>query len=333
VGLDNLVSAIETNKLFFAPPIAAAPFPLKLTGDLATKFRPDLAIMKKVNSRLPEPARIDSDSANDITLLRVTPDFTEPMFEEVARQSLDFVMPGIDKFPVDRCSVFESNRTFVEAYLLGLNHEMAREMLWREFPANLTATFFRRFWDKSDTPVPSSDIQPVRQWARPSTFGHATHRVEATSDPLFFVIRGDLLRKYPNTAVYMQRAKFGIFNIVLPDEIAGAIKQPIASARVEPDIFFLGFDIPAREAKGNSTQPGWYIVLQERPGDIHFGLDQNVQVNSTSDPDWKNAGVEPGHCIDLDKPLFAGLRNAADVAMLLYQQPVMVFIHASKMLP
>jgi hypothetical protein len=206
-------------------------------------------------------------------------------------------------------------------------------MLWREFPANLTATFFRRFWDKSDTPVPSSDIQPVRQWARPSTFGHATHRVEATSDPLFFVIRGDLLRKYPNTAVYMQRAKFGIFNIVLPDEIAGAIKQPIASARVEPDIFFLGFDIPAREAKGNSTQPGWYIVLQERPGDIHFGLDQNVQVNSTSDPDWKNAGVEPGHCIDLDKPLFAGLRNAADVAMLLYQQPVMVFIHASKMLP
>jgi hypothetical protein len=329
-------SALETHKNSFAHPISILFLPMKVDQNIGDRLRPDIAIAKKVHARMPDAARTGAPTTN-FDLLKVTPDFPEPMFDAVAQQSLDFVMPGIDKFPVDRCGLFESNRTFVEAFMVGLNYEMAREMLWREYPASLTDTFFRQFWDKSDTPasnppVSTKDIKPISDWAKPSAFGHATHRTGAVVEPLFFVLRGDLLRKYPNTVVFMQRAK-RVATGRVPDETV-PIKMPIASARLEQDIFFLGFDITQAQAIGGGQDAGWYVGLQERPGDIHFGLDQETEVSSPKEAHWDNAGTQPGQCVDLEngKPLFAGLRHAADVAVLLYQKPFMVLIHATKML-
>ena len=330
-------SALDTHKSYFALPVLIPFFATRVSQNIADRLRPDIAIAKKVHARMPDTARTGA-ATTDFRLLKVTPDFPEPMFDAVAQQSLDFVMPGVDKFPMDRCGLFESNRTFVEAFMVALNYEMAREMLWREFPASLTATFFSQFWDKSDTPaspagpVSTKDIKPISDWAKPSTFGHATHRVGTVVEPLFFVLRGDLLRKYPNTVVFMQRAK-RVLNARVPDETV-PIKMPIASARLEPDIFFIGFDISPAQAIGGGQDAGWYVGLQERPGDIHFGLDQETEVTSATEPHWDNAGTQPGQCVDLGngKPLFAGLPHAAAVAVLLYQKPFMVLIHATKML-
>jgi len=337
LAVPKVQSALDTHKNSFAHPLVLTFFPLKVDQNVGDRLRPDIAIAKKVHARMPDAARTGAPTT-DFGLLKVTPDFPEPMFDAVAQQSLDFVMPGVDKFPIDRCGLFESNRTFVEAFMVGLNYEMAREMLWREYPASLTATFFSQFWDKSDTPASSSppvstkDIKPISDWAKPSTFGHATHRTGAVVEPLFFVLRGDLLRKYPNTVVFMQRAKRGLTGRV-PDETV-PIKMPVASARLEQDIFFLGFDITQAQALGGGQDAGWYVGLQERPGDIHFGLDQETEVSSPKEAHWDNAGTQPGQCVDLEngKPLFAGLRHAADVAVLLYQKPFMVLIHATKML-
>jgi len=337
LAVPKVQSALDTHKSSFALPISILFLPIKVDQSIGDRLRPDIAIAKKVHARMPDAARTGAPTTN-FGLLKVEPDFPEPMFDAVAQQSLDFVMPGVDKFPVDRCGLFESNRTFVEAFMVGLNYEMAREMLWREYPARLTATFFSQFWDKSDTPaspagpVSTKDIKPISDWAKPSTFGHATHRAGAVVEPLFFVLRGDLLRKYPNTVVFMQRAKRVLTGRV-PDETV-PIKMPVASARLQEDIFFLGFDISQAQAIGGGQDAGWYVGLQERPGDIHFGLDQETAVSSPTEAHWDNAGTQPGQCVDLEngKPLFAGLRHAADVAVLLYQKPFMVLIHATKML-
>ena len=252
------------------------------------------------------------------------------MFDALATQSLDLVMPGLDKFPLNRCGLFESNQAFIEAYMVGLNHEMSREMLWREFPADLRQTFFRQFWDKSDTPAGSAflpaavsqkDIRPISDWAKPTSFGDASHRVGQAASLLFFALRGDLLRKYPNTVVFMQPAvRDPIQKVRTPDD-SKPLKMPVASARLEQDIFFLGFDVSKADAVGNAQNAGWYVGLQERPGDIHFGLDQKPANGSATDPNWDNAGTLPGQCIDLEtpKPLFAGLQHAADVATMFYQ--------------
>ena len=31
--------------------------------------------------------------------------------------------------------------------MVGLNHEMARELLWREYPTDQRGSYFRQFWD------------------------------------------------------------------------------------------------------------------------------------------------------------------------------------------
>ena len=70
---------------------------------------PDVAIARKVRARLPA-AGLPSLATDDVGLLRVTPDFPEPMFDALAAQSLDLILPGLDKFPLNRCGVFESNK-------------------------------------------------------------------------------------------------------------------------------------------------------------------------------------------------------------------------------
>lgn len=330
-------SALQTHKDYFGHPWPKHDFAMVGTN-ITERLSPAEAIKKKVKARLPESA--NPDATDDLGLLRFTPDFPEPMFDALVQQSLDFVMPGIDKFPKDRCSIFKSNRTMIEAFMVGVNHEMAREMLWREFPANLNSTFFSQFWDKSDVPaseIPTAalstkDITPIAEWPKPSSFSDPSHRIGASVEPLFFVLRGDLLRRYPNTVVFMQPAKRPTTPTRAPD-YSKPPKLPIASARLEPDIFFLGFDIDTQAT--NWLDPGWYIGLQERPGDIHFGLDQNTEpVIADIYPDWRNTGTDPGTCVDLmnGNLLFANLKNAADVAILFYQQPFMTLVHASQML-
>ncbi|MCP5046749.1 MAG: hypothetical protein GY940_06230 [bacterium] len=68
------------------------------------------------------------------------------------------------------------------------------------------------------------------------------------------------------------------------------IKSPLYEAKVEPDIYFFGFDLTVCEAKGGTGKesepvdercakevtwddPGWFFCIKERPGEPRFGLD------------------------------------------------------------
>ena len=46
-----------------------------------------------------------------------------------ARQ--DWLLPGLEHVPPNAITGVEPDVAFIEAYLLGLNHEMGRELLWR----------------------------------------------------------------------------------------------------------------------------------------------------------------------------------------------------------
>ena len=56
------------------------------------------------------------------------------------------------------------------------------------------------------------------------------------------------------------------------------VRTPLYEAKVDPDIYFFGFDLTADEAKGGTGEqpdddPGWFFVIKERPGEPRFGLD------------------------------------------------------------
>ena len=45
----------------------------------------------------------------------------------------------------------ETNQRFIEAYMVGLNYEFARKLLWREYPTDQRGSYFRQFWSVGDT--------------------------------------------------------------------------------------------------------------------------------------------------------------------------------------
>ena len=55
-------------------------------------------------------------------------------------------------------------------------------------------------------------------------------------------------------------------------------------AKVDPDIYFFGFDLTVEDVIGGTGEninddPGWFFVIKERPGEPRFGLDSIKAAN------------------------------------------------------
>ena len=45
--------------------------------------------------------------------------------------------------PPNSVTLVQPNSRFIEAFMIGLNHEMGRELLWREYPTDRRGSYFR----------------------------------------------------------------------------------------------------------------------------------------------------------------------------------------------
>jgi hypothetical protein len=180
------------------------------------------------------------------------------------------------------------NQFFIDSFMVGANHEMNRELLWRGFPTDLRGTPFQRFWGRMSVDPGKrnevlDDMQPIHQWGKQALGKRADSNfppLPATpGDPapqrVALLVKGQLLRRYPNTAVYAWKR---ISPKPAPDQgqlqkngdgsaAAGAIKVPTFSGFIEPDITFFGFDIAQTEIKD------WCFVLEEQMSEPRFGFD------------------------------------------------------------
>ena len=312
-----------------------------------------------------------------------------PMYQPLLDLPGDNFLPNIDKIPPNTITLLETNQRFIEAYMLGLNVAMASELLWREYPTDQRGSYFRQFWDPGeglDTQGLSPealrenlrDITPIHRWSRFSDLGDHDNREASgqVEEEVVLVIRGDLLKKYPNAVIYAQRARWrrksdGQIDRTMPREFehdgAGLIKAPLYQAKAPPDITFIGFDLTAAAAQGGTGQPGdedpgWFFVIKERPGEPRFGLDIESAgaLNTWNDLAWSDvfnpaadngflrAGgapitliAPPASADEFEKiqhPEDVQIRwspdmNAAELAYILYQVPVLVAVHATEMLP
>ncbi|HEX5025998.1 MAG TPA: hypothetical protein VFV68_12040, partial [Agriterribacter sp.] len=122
------------------------------------------------------------------------------------------------------------------------------------------------------------------------------------------------------------------------------------------------FELTADQVIGNTEveddKGGWYFVIAERPGEMHFGLDQSRDSNKPfetwNDLAWtdldnandyirleKDIPADPISKCGLEwgkgeKPVTgnpaAGTGDAAQMAAILRQKPVQIFVHASLMI-
>ncbi len=313
------------------------------------------------------------------------PDIKDPMYAPLQQISSEYFLPNLRLIPNNTLSLLLTNQPFIEAYLAGLNHEFARELLWREYPTDQRGSPFRQFWDVSSfvdraqrTPQQLAeflkDVPPLHRWASDSTLGlHDQRQVDPTRKSVVLVIRGDLLKRYPNTFIYAQRPVWGsgarANRLVLSDETGELfanspgdqrLRFPLYKARIAPDLHFIGFDLTLDEVRGDprldetataraivGDNVGWFIVIQEAVGEPRFGLDVDTPTEPSAESwdnlSWANLDLSNGAVIDLDKPFLsqpAGANpanvawhsNAADLAYVLYQDPVMVAVHGRNML-
>jgi hypothetical protein len=332
------------------------------------------------------------------------------MYTDLKKISDELFLPNVNLIEHNSITLLETNQPFIESYMVGLNHEFARELLWREYPTDQMGSYFRQFWDISgvlkdpalanktedEQREPYYDITKIHQWRRSSKLGDHDNRQKPGEPPkeeVVLVIRGELLKKYPTAVVYAHKAAWSTNNnvpdvheprsLANPDEgdkdkpDREFVRTPLYSAKVDPDIYFFGFDLTVKEARGENEpatatpqNAGWFFVIKERAGEPRFGLDipatdgSNNELVTWNDLDWKDvlAGddgvIDPlsvagtvnlptapvidtsttegkGQKEQYDDDIKVKWNNnvdAADLAYILYQVPMMVCVHGSEML-
>ena len=316
-----------------------------LFDNLHDQLNPSAAMMARLQGMIPFA---NLSLANSITVNEpAAPEFPDPMYQPLADRSLDYILPGLEGIPDNRVALLYTNQRFIEAYMVGLNHEMSREYQWREFPAPLNSTSFRQFWDVRDSqaamadPEAYKDISAIASWPAFSNLG-SNKPAARPFETFVILVRSDLLHKYPNAEVFMQKGEWDgatppVLRPVASPVEGVSLRRPIFSAQLSGGYRFMGFDLPIIEAVGAFGQPGWFFVLKERAGEIHFGLDIDA---GTTDPSW--AGLDPetpaGACINAAGQVFTKLPRytagrADAIAGMLYQQPFMLFTQVSRLLP
>jgi len=271
--------------------------------------------------RMQATIRLADDTAPPaIGQIGSAPVFTQPMSEPLAGLSQDWLLPGLERVPVDSVAMLEPNQRFIEAFMLGLNVEMGRELLWRDFVVdNPSATFFRRFW-RTVSPRTDGDIAPIADWG-----AHKLTENQAAGSPgkqVVLLVRSILFRRYPTAVVYAVPA-VPVGNGRQPGPIEQEI-HPLFRGSLQPDVTFFGFDLDADVATGN---PGWYFVIQQQPTEPRFGFDVEIDFGQATHVPL--TAPPAGHALP---PNTTWAFNSAHMAQISRQQPVRVAIHASELI-
>jgi hypothetical protein len=276
----------------------------------------------------------------------VAPRFDTPLYRDLTELSHNYLIPSIADVPANSVTALPTNPRFVEALLVGANHEMSRELLWRGFPTDQRGTCFRRFWDRAGSLAgPGDDIGPIDAWS-----GDLGDHLDA-GEQVVLLVRGEVLHRYPRTVLYATRARWQDGRRVpaaapagtTPADTAFPETYPVFSGRIPPDITFLGFDLDPDDARGDpdptAGEPGWFFVWQQPPAEPRLGLDA-PSPDATTTLSWTTVARTASDHVDLEGglvgvavPGWSVASTSAALAALTEQRPFRIAIHASDLLP
>ncbi len=213
-----------TKRLAVVQPVREI-LPLNLANaytKVSTAIHPHTSFPYRLSSLVQFPAYIKIDRPETIFPAMAYPDFEEPMYKPLSDISGELLLPNLKLIPNNTISLLKTNQKFIESYMVGLNHEMGRELLWREYPTDERGSYFRQFWDvkgiikpkenKSEAELTEDykDIKPIHTWPISSDLGRHNNRdAQGDAEQTVLVIRGDLLKRYPNTLIFAQKAIAG----------------------------------------------------------------------------------------------------------------------------
>jgi hypothetical protein len=337
---------------------------------ITAAIQPQFSFVRQLIGNVVFPGYVPITEPEKMFPAMAYPDFEDPMYRKLNDISSELLLPNVKLIPPNTISLLKTNQKFIEAYMVGLNHEMGRELLWREYLTDERGSYFRQFWDvkgiirpvdgktDAETTEAYKDIPPLDTWLRSSLLGmHNKRSATGAGDQAVLVVRADLLYRYPNTAIYAQKALPGnggpndprIEQNLTNDQFATQIKFPLYQGEIPPDIKFFGFDLTIEQSKGTDISPdfpgdhlGWFFIIQQAPGQPRFGMDITFDPGSDGlswdDLSWTNFPSAPAFIRGSEHPtIHPPLDNywgadSARMAYVLFQAPSMVAVHASEML-
>jgi len=315
------------------------------------------------------PTRIKNRIATNLAItdeleeVMAYPTLNFPMYKPLQDISESSVVPGLENIPNNSITFLQPNRKFIEAYMVGLNHAFAQMLLFNEFPTDQRGSYFRQFWDSTKNTsyqmnvnttaqtaaIESSyDINVITNWLGNNLgLNPSPTSSFASASDVILCIRGDLLKRYPNTNIYAVPAT----SPGVPDlNDAKNTKFPVMTAFFEPDITFLGFDI----TKSMASQ--YFFVFEQPTHEPQYGLEPSIVSNTNAptnycDLSWANIQtsnnpqtfLQPGGYLDPTKqsifsytvstPLWSPSINSAQMAAVLMRRPFRLCVIGQEMLP
>jgi hypothetical protein len=304
---DSFALLVASDKAAERPPPAKLEL-ARATSAVVTAVDPAVTIPRRGLSTITVLSAVADQVDDPFGEVMAYPKIDLPMYEPLKAIDVELFLPNIDLIAQNSITLIETNQKFIEAYMVGLNHEFARELLWREYPTDQRGSYFRQFWDVrsvinseglSENALKEQlyDIPELHTWLPESKLGKHNNRAapDQQEPQAVLVIRGELLKKYPTAVIYGHRADWarnsdGSIDLSEPRHLVpltaaeeeqpprAKVRSPLYEAKSDPDIYFFGFDLTIPEVKGGSGEeptddPGWFFVIKERPGEPRFGLD------------------------------------------------------------
>jgi hypothetical protein len=267
-------------------------------------LNPQYAINSKVSAEIQRPIRINEEQKDSLDPISVYPKFKSAMSKPLSDYSREIFLPGVEDIEDNTVSILEPNQGFINSYMVGLNHEMARELYWRGYPTDQRGSYFRQFWDVTaavqkekltssmnieDIVEKYYDIPEIHTWRNSAL--EKIHGNAAGGHMTVLLIKGELLRRYPGTVIYAVKAISKPNDPeknkpILPPAENEEIIEPIFRGTISPDITYLGFNESKEDLRGNYENdhdhpnaipdPGYFFILQEQPSEPRFGIDEGT---------------------------------------------------------
>ncbi|KAF2413894.1 hypothetical protein B1729_07475 [Microbacterium sp. B35-04] len=313
----------------FAEPVEPPRERLDIAGlDLVGRLRPFLTLPRRARTRLPGLAGLFGRDPDDLDDVLAAPEFRHPLYEALSRYDREWLMPGVAAIPEpEMVTALQTNAVFVESFLVGANHEFARELVWREYPTDGRATSLRRFW----TPAPDllAGIHTMR------TGGLGTHLDPARAGRLVFVVRGELVRRFPNVLANVAASTNADYPV-------GYVSRPVPSLfrlALAPNLLLVAVDLTAVAAVAADAGPpepptgAFWFTLAEHVGAPRFGLDETATPAGAPTPKrddlaWDRWLPSGGRHLPATVPATTDApdvpETSAKVAWALFQKPARV---------
>jgi hypothetical protein len=315
-----------------APTTVATQPPMATGGEVVAQLNPRVAIAKLAKAAVSKGPDALASTATGVTpigteTVMAAPSFPQPMYEALRELSQDLLLPGLDAVKPNSVLGLQTNRAFMEAYMVGLNTEMARELLWRRYPTDQRGTYFRNFWGydamqpgAGDDPLAlqadAMDIDAITDWGdRPL----GSSAPGSSADEFVLLLRSDLLRRYPNALIYLAPCVNGA-----PADAEASHVMPSFNGSLDPDVAFFGFPVSSPAAIGDGKTTGYFVIIQEHPTEPRFGLDPTLKLATTT-----HLSVAKPPAAMAQDPAWG--TNSASMAAITLQKPVRIAIRVSRL--